>query len=233
MRPRVGLAVIALLAAAFPAAAQPAAAPSWRPWHPVVGVGATVNGGESLGSRTIESRAVAVGTTTPPGFTLFRADTRLDRGVAGDMVVLLPVTPSLAIELRGVAGRRTLTTRISADPEGATGTAASERVTEVEIGGGASWLLPAGPWPRRLRPFVAAGGAYLRQLHEDRILVETGSAWRADLGTHVWLRRPRGGRGTALGATAELGWHWRRGGITTVDGPRSSPAMTARLFVAF
>lgn len=225
--------VVALVAVAAPAAAQSTAAPSWRPWHPVIGVGATISGGESLGSRTIESRAVAVGTTTPAGATLFRTESTLDGGVGGDLVVLLPLTPALALDLRGTAGRRTLTTRLSADAEGATGTAASERVTEVEIGGRASWLLPAGPWPRRLRPFVAAGGAYLRQLHEDRVLVESGSAWRADLGTHVWLRGARGGRGPALGATAELGWQWRVGGITTAEGTRSSPAATARLFIGF
>jgi len=230
--PRHALAVLALVAAAVPANAQ-SAAPAWRPWHPVIAVGATISGSEALGSRTIESRAVAVGTTTPAGFTLFRADSTLDRGVGGDLVVSLPLTRSLALEMRGTAGRRTLTTRISADPEGATGTAASEQVTEVEIGGRASWLLPAGPWPRRLRPFVAAGGAYLRQLHEDRILVETGAAWRAELGTHVWLRGARGGRGPALGATAELGWQWRTGGIAVTDGRRSSPAATARLFIGF
>lgn len=225
--------VLALIAATAPAAAQSTAAPSWRPWHPVIGIGATTSGRESLGSRTIESRAVAVGTTTPAGSTLFRTETTLGRGVGGDLVVLLPLTRSLALDVRATAGRRTLTTRLGADAEGATGTAASEQVTEVEIGGRASWLLPAGPWPKRLRPFVAAGGAYLRQLHEDRVLVETGTAWRADLGTHVWLRGGRGGRGPALGVTAEVGWHWRAGGITTVDGARSSPAATARLFVGF
>lgn len=223
------IALLVLLVAA-PAGAQTGAS-SWRPWHPVIGLGAALGGSEPLGARTIEARAVAVGTTTPPGFTLFRADSTLGRGLAGDVVVLLPVTPSFAVEVRGTAGRRTLTTRISADPEGATGTAASERVTDVEIGGRASWLLPAGPW-RRLRPYLAAGGAYLRQLHQDRVLVETGRAWRIDAGTHVWLREPRRG-GLALGVSTELGWHWRTGGITFDDKARSSPAATARLLVAF
>lgn len=232
MRARQALIAVALLAAASPLAAQSTAAPSWRPWHPVVAVGGTVSGGESLGSRTIESRAVAVGTATPAGAILFRTDSTLDRGVGGDIVVTLPVTRTLALEARGTAGRRTLTTRISGDAEGATGSASNERVTDVEIGGRVSWLLPGGRWPRRLRPFVAAGGAYLRQLHQDRILVETGSAWRTDVGTHVWWRGDRG-RGTALGATVEVGWQWRRGGIAFVDGSRGSPAATARLFVGF
>ncbi|MFN7978791.1 MAG: hypothetical protein U0P30_11675 [Vicinamibacterales bacterium] len=226
-------AAVAVLTLASPVAAQSTDASSWRPWHPVIGIGGTLSGSESLGARTIESRAVTVGTTTPAGVTFVRTDSTLDRGIGGDLVVLLPVTTSLALELRGTAGRRTLTTRLSADIEGASGSAASEQVTDVEIGGRVSWLLPPGPWPRRLRPFIAAGGAYLRQLHEDRILVETGSAWRADLGTHLWLRRSRTGRGTALGATAELGWQWRSGGISLIDGARSSPAAAARLFVAF
>lgn len=224
---------MALLTLAAPAAAQSTDAPSWRPWRPVIGVGATMSGREALGARTIESRGVTVGTTTPAGVTFVRTDSALDRAFGGDLVVVLPVTRSLALELRGTAARRTLTTRLSADLEGATGTAATEQVTDVEVGGRVSWLLPAGPWPRRLRPFIAAGGAYLRQLHEDRILVETGSAWRADLGTHVWLRRRSDGRGLALGTTAELGWQWRSGGIAVTDGVRSSAAATARLFIGF
>lgn len=224
----VAVAVVAVT----PAQAQPAGPPSWRPWRPTVAVGGTLSGAESLGVRTIEARAVAVGTATPPAFTLVRAESTLGHRVGGDLVIALPVTPALAVEARGTVARPRLTTRLSGDPEGATGDASTERVTDVEIGGRVSWLVPAGPWPRRLRPFVAAGGAYVRQLHQDRILVETGSAWRADLGTHVWLR---GGHrhGLALGLTAEVGWHWRTGGITFDDGVRSAPAATVRMFAGF
>jgi len=224
----VAVAVVAVT----PAQAQPSGPPSWRPWRPIVAVGGTLSGAESLGVRTIEARAVAVGTATPPAFTLFRAESTLGHRVGGDLAIALPVTPTLAVEARGTVARPTLTTRLSGDSEGATGDASTERVTDVEIGGRVSWLVPAGPWPRRLRPFVAAGGAYVRQLHQDRILVETGSAWRADLGTHVWLR---GGHrhGLALGLTAEMGWHRRTGGITFDDGVRSAPAAAVRMFAGF
>ena len=232
--PRVVLLSLVALVVAVPtqAQAQPASPPSWRPWRPTLAVGGTLGGAEPLGVRTIEARAVAVGTAAPPGFTLFRAESTLGRRAAGDLMIVLPLTPTLAVEAGGTVGRPTLTTRLSGDPEGATGDAASERVTDVEIGGRVSWLVPAGPWPRRLRPFVAAGGAYVRQLHQDRILVETGSAWRADLGTHLWLRGGHG-RGLALGLTAEMGWHWRTGGITFDDGVRSTPAAAVRMFAGF
>ena len=228
----LSLVAVAVAAVPAPGRAQPASTPSWRPWLPTVAVGGMLSGAESLGVRTIEARAVALGTATPPGFTLFRAESTLGRSVGGDLVIVLPMTPALAVEARGTVGRPTLTTRLSGDPEGATGDAATERVTDVEIGGRVSWLVPAGPWPRRLRPFVAAGGAYVRQLHQDRILVETGSAWRADLGTHLWLRGGHG-RGLALGLTAEMGWQWRTGGITFDDGVRSAPAAAVRMFAGF
>lgn len=232
--PRVVLLSVVALAVVVPtpARAQPASPPAWRPWRPTLSVGGTIGGAESLGVRTIEARAVAVGTATPPGFTLFRADSTLGRRAGGDLVIALPLTATLAVEARGTVGRPTLTTRLSGDPEGATGDGASERVTDVEIGGRVSWLVPSGPWPRRLRPFVAAGGAYVRQLHQDRILVETGSAWRADLGSHLWLRGGHG-RGLALGLTAEMGWHWRTGGITFDEGVRSAPAAAVRMFAGF
>ena len=227
------LALVAVAGVAVtPAQAQPAGPPSWRPWWPTVALGGTLSGAESLGVRTIEARAVAVGTATPPGFTLFRAESTLGRSAGGDLVIVMPVTPTLAVEARGTVARPTLTTRLSGDSEGATGDASTERVTDVEIGGRVSWLVPAGPWSRRLRPFVAAGGAYVRQLHQDRILVETGSAWRADLGTHLWLRGGHG-RGLALGLTAEMGWQWRTGGITFDDGVRSAPAAAVRMFAGF
>ena len=48
----------------------------------------------------------------------------------------------------------------------------------------------------RLAPFVAGGAGYLRQLHEDRTLAETGQIYYAGGGARYWLR---GGHGTGRG----------------------------------
>lgn len=230
--------VVAALAfaalAVAPAAAQPGrtgGAPSWRPWRPVLSIGAGVAGGEALGVVPIETRAATVGTRTPPPYALFRTDSSLGAALRADVGVTLPLTSTLGVELSGTAGRRTLSTEITADTEGAPATTASERIAEYTLGGRVAYALPPGPLGRRVRPFVAAGGAYLRQLHDDNVLVETGSLWGGGIGAHVWLR----GQGGAhpIGVTGEVGWQWRAGGIAFDEGRRSLPVASVKAFVGF
>lgn len=210
-----------------------AESPVFRPWHPLVSIGGGVTGRETLGDRTVETRSAAVGTTTPPPFTLFRTQSTLDRGGRGEAVIAVPVTRTVSIDLVGTAARRTMTTAITADAEGAPSTEATQRVSEYTAGARVSLLLPGRWLGRRARPFAAAGGAYLRQLHEDNVLVETGQAWTASAGVHWWLRGAGGRPVPAVGLTAEVGWQWRSGGLTFVDGGRGLPAASLRVFAGF
>lgn len=239
MTPRVSrvatAGVLALtLTTAAAADAQPGAeSPTFRPWHPLVSIGGGIVGSEALGNRTIETRSVAVGTTTPPPFTLFRTESTLDRGGRGEAVIAVPVTRTLSIDLFGTAGRRTMTTAISGDAEGAPSTDATQEVSEYLAGARASLLLPGRWLGRRARPFATAGGAYLRQLHDENVLVETGQAWMAGAGVHWWLRGGGGRPAPSLGLTAELGWQWRSGGIAFDDGVRGLPTASLRVFAGF
>lgn len=233
MRSRVVIVLLAALAPCWPAVeanAQPGA-PAWRPWRPIVTIGAGWLAADALGSPTASARAAAVGTATPAPFTLFRTESDLGGAPRGEFGLGMAVTPSLAIELLGTAARPTLETRITGDVEGAADTSATERVDEYTIGARAGYELRRWTWAGRARPFVAAGGAYLRQLHEDRVLVETGQMWTASAGLRLFLRG--GPRRRPLGVTTELGWAWRTGGISFVDGARSMPIAQVRLFAAF
>lgn len=225
--------VLTLTLATTAAAQSGDESPSFRPWHPLVSIGGGVVGREAIGERTIETRAVATGTTTPPPFTLFRTESTLDRGGRGEAVIAVPVTRTLSIDLFGTAGRRTMTTTISGDAEGAPSTEATQDVSEYVVGARASLLLPGRWLGRRARPFATAGGAYLRQLHDDNVLVETGQAWMAGAGVHWWLRGSTGGSAVALGLTTELGWQWRSGGLAFDDGVRGLPTASLRVFAGF
>lgn len=226
---RLLLAALAVAGCTAGVSAQPAPVPAWRPFRPVVALGGAWRGSEPLGAVTITTRAVATGTSTPPPFTLFRTDSSLEAGAGVGAVLTLPVTGSLALEVTGTAGRRTLVTAISGDAEDAAAATASERIAEYEVGGRLAYLLPVGAW-RRGRPFLAAGGAYLRQLHEDNVLVEEGRAVTVAGGAHLWLRRAAR---RPVGLTTEVGWQWRSGGLALTDGTRSAPSASLRVFVGF
>jgi len=226
------LAATLWLAAADRAVAQPGATASavWRPWHPVISLGVGWSGTDQLGSLTAGTRATAVGTATPPGFRLFETSTTLDAAPRADFAIALPVTGRLLVEFSGALSRPRLTTAISGDAEGAPATEASEPVEEFTAGVRLVYDLPRWTLRGRALPYLSAGGAYLRQLHDQRVLVETGQAWQAGVGLRLMLRGGPGRPGRPVGLSAEGGWVWRSGGITVKDGVRGLPTLSLRVF---
>lgn len=227
---RVLLAALCAAGGVTPAQGQSAGdRPLWRPWRPVVSVGGGWLGADALGDATAETRAVTPGTTSPLPSTLFRTVSHLGGAPRADVGIAVPLTPRLAIEVSGTVARPTLRTRIQGDVENAPATTASERVAEYTLGGRATFELTRWEWGGRLRPFVSAGGAYLRQLHEGNVLVETGQVWSAGGGLRWWWSR-RGPRRRPLGVAFEAGWSGRTGGIVFADGTRSMPWASLRAF---
>jgi hypothetical protein len=225
-----------VLTAATPGLAQPAARaplPSWRPWRPVISAGGGWIGADAVGAVTAETRTATIGTSSPPPFPLFRTDSTLRSAARFEAAIGVPVSTSLMVEVLGSVARPTLSTAISGDVEGARSATATEWVDEYTVGARLIWDLGRWEWGGRARPFVAAGGAYLRQLHEDRVLVETGQVWSAGGGVRVWLRRGGPRLGPSIGAAGEIGWSWRSGGIAFVDGARSMPTAGLRAVVGF
>lgn len=232
MRCGLVLVVVALASATADGAyAQSPGGPSlWRPWHPVVSVGVGWSGSEDLGDVTAESRTPALGTLTPSPFPLFTTSSTRDAAPRAELGIAVPLTSTLLFEVNGSAARPTLTTTIERDAEGAPTAEASERLDEYTVGARLLYELPRWTLARRARPYVTAGGAYLRQLHAEQVLVETGQEWSAGLGLRLWLLS---GRRSSVGVTAEGGWRWRSGGIAFVDGARGTPAASLRLFAGF
>lgn len=220
-----GVALASVLFLADVAAAQPAL---WRPWRPVISLGGGWTGAESLGTVRAETRATGLGTLTPSAFPLFTTESTLEGAPRAELAVAVPVTRTLLVEILGTVARPRLSTAISRDAEGAPATTATEDVDDYTVGGRVLYEVPRLSIGDRARPYLLAGGAYLRQLHEDQVLVETGQAWTAGAGLRVWLAGAR--RGRSLGVTTELAWQWRTGGITFTDGARGVPSFSLRLF---
>jgi len=223
-------ALAGLLALAPSVSAQTAGSgpQAWRPWHPIVSVGGGWTSREPLGTVTASTRATGLGTATPSLFTLFTAESSLQAARRAELAIAVPVTRTLSVEVLGTSARPILATSIGRDAEGAPATTVSERVEDYTVGGRVVYDLPGLSIGSRARPYVVAGGAYLRQLHEDRVLVESGQVWTAGAGVRVWLRGARQGR--PLGLTAEVSWHRRTGGITFKDSGRLLPSVSLRLF---
>jgi hypothetical protein len=94
---------------------------------------------------------------------------------------------------------------------------------------GATWQLPQPLIAGRIRPFVTGGAGYLRQLYDERTLVESGSIYYAGGGVRVWLRGGDG-RKRSLGIRSDVRATWRRDGVEFEEKTRVWPAVTAMIF---
>jgi hypothetical protein len=86
---------------------------------------------------------------------------------------------------------------------------------------------------QRTVPFILAGAAYLRQLHEENALVETGQVYFAGGGVkHLFALRP-GSRLAGLGIRADARVCYRRNGFSFDNPSHVYPAVSGGLFIAF
>jgi hypothetical protein len=130
-------------------------------------------GGYDLGQQ----RAAITGPQAPTGspVTLFDSDTAIRSGPGAEVRLGWRVFDGVYAEATGGLGMNAIEARVHDDIEQAPAITVSTTLTQITIEGGAlvellTLRLPAG----NLVPFAAGGGGYLRQLHDDRVLIETG-----------------------------------------------------------
>jgi hypothetical protein len=104
----------------------------------------------------------------------------------------------------------------------------AERLAQYVIDLGVVWQLPR-PVLGRLRPFVTGGGGYLRQLYDERTLVETGQVYYLGGGVRYWLS---GGdaRRRSLGLRGDVRATWRLDGVDFEDQTRAWPSVSLLMF---
>jgi hypothetical protein len=232
--PRRGRRLAGLLAAAL-AAGTPAAAqdgPALRPGHVFVAGGLVWTGGYDVGTQAATLRGNATGTTSPPPYTLFTAAGAMGAAAGGDLRAGVAITRALAVEVSGQFTAPRLGVAIADDPEAGAQALDGEPLTQYVVDVSATWQLSRLRLGRRARPFVAGGTGYLRQLHEERALVETGRTYHAGGGLRYWLRGGDGRRHD-LGVRADLRYVWRTGGLAFEDGTRGYPAASVLGFFGF
>lgn len=188
-------------------------------------------GGYSIGASTAELRGNGLGTSASP-FPLFQSDSSFDAVVGVDGRVGFALTPGLTIEGGMSFQRPGITTELSDDAEAAPVTLDAERVAQYLFDAAVTWQIPGARFGSRIRPFLIAGGGYLRQLYDERTLVETGSVYYGGAGIRYWLRGGDG-QARAIGLRADGRAMWRVDGVDFEDRTRVAPMLTLLLFVEF
>ena len=192
-----------------------------------LGIGVVWIGRQPLG-------ATAATETTAGGGkqTLFTASSELaaGSGFAGRAGVRL--TRWLVAEAEGSFAKPQLRIALSGDSEGATAVNATETIQQYTIAGGVLWYLPVRRTPR-FAPFATAGGGYLRQLHEQATLVETGRYYQFGGGASVLLVAGRHFHTKGVGARVDARAVIRSQGVAFDGGSKTSPAAGVSLFVRF
>jgi hypothetical protein len=220
--------VLVLCCVAASARAQTAAAANSP--KIVISAGVLASRGYAIGDRSAALRRNS--TSTSDAFTLFRTESTLGGAPGLDARVAYAVSPRFSVEVAGTFSRPQLGIRITQDSEGAPSAEASESIDQYTVEGSGIVHLGARPFGRAVRPYLIGGGGYLRQLHDDRVLVETGRVAYGGGGLNYWLRG-QAGRRRALGIRGEVCAVVRSSGIDFEDKARVYPRVSALGVMAF
>jgi hypothetical protein len=227
VRRRTIIALALALSCAATATAQDA--PAFRPRQVIVSGGTALTSGYPIGDLTVTIPRNAAG--TPPPFTLLQAQSEISRTTGVDLRVAVALTRSFAIEAGAAYARPELGVTVSQDPELTAGAFASERISQYVIDVSGIYQLPIA-LGRRARPYAIGGGGYVRQLHEGRVMVETGNTLHLGAGVHYWLRG-MSGNGRAFGVRGEARFVRRTGAVKFEERARSFAGLSALAFLSF
>jgi len=221
--------VVALCGCVASAAAQDSD-PALRAHRFTLAGGVSWLGGYPIGSNTAAFRRNEIGTPTPSTFTLFTADASLRHAAGVDAKVGFGLTRTLAVEFGAGYARPRMAVEITEDQESPSVVLADEDISQYTVEASVLWQFSQLNLGRRARPYISAGGGYLRQLYENRVKVETGRVAHIGGGVRYWLRGGNAAR-RALGIRAELRAERRSGGIELAGEARVFPV--ANLFAFF
>ena len=199
------------------------AQPRPRPTRFEVSAGGLFVGGYSLGSRNAD---LITNQTGGGPYTLFKSDTNVDGSFGFDARAGVRLSRMFTVEGGLLASQPRMTTRLTSDVESAPQTTAREDLSLYIIDGAVAAQFGSNP---RIRPFVRAGAGYVRELHADNSMVETGTAFHVGGGVTMWFGAGR----RRFGARADARVYIVQDGISFGDGNRTLGAGGAAVVFAF
>jgi len=186
------------------------------------------SGGYEIGSSRAVLRTNATGPTPPP-FTLFNVDSRIAPAPGAELRVGVGIGSRLIVEGGALFARRRLPFRVFGDAEAPSDELDGESIQHYLFDGGVLYDLPLSR--PQLRVFASGGAGYLRQLHQDRTLVESGQVYYLGGGVRYWLRGlPTSAR--SIGLRSDVRVNFRRGAIEFADSLRVYPTISLLMFIA-
>lgn len=192
-----------------------------------IGGGVTWSGGYAIGESAAELRTNAPGSTTP-AFTLFETRSRFTPAFGAEARVGVDIGRRITIEGGAAYSRPRVRVTIAADSESGSQQLAGEALQQYVFDAAMAWRF-APRLASRLGPFVLAGAGYVRQLHQERTLVESGQIYYAGAGARYWLRgRPDSGK--SFGLRGDLRMNFRRQGIDFENQARAYPTLSLQVF---
>lgn len=214
------------LSAAAAARRQPG-----RPGSVEVSAGAQWLAPGSLGARP----ATLTANSSSNPYTLFDASARMGGAPGIDARVTYNLARRLAVEGGLVYSRPQVNFTVGNDAEGAAGfTAGGDRLSQYFMDGNVLLFLPQLAFARgRGRGFVEGGAGYLRQLHQGRYNVDSGTVYNGGGGLKYYFKpRPRGFV-KGFGLRVDLRAYYKRGGFSFDARNTWTPALGAAALVAF
>ena len=212
------------------------AAPGWaqQPTDPEAGRSEISAGLGWIGSSAIGSRDATLTGAAGDRFRLFSTQSDLGRRFEVHLRLGTQVARATEFEAALAFARPTVTTNISADAENAAATSAAEAVIDASIAAGVR--VSPGAWRvgPRVHLFVVGGGGFLRELHEERTLSQTGRIVYAGGGASVPLQTPGVSvRSDHVGIRIDLRAMVRSGGVAFDGQSHVSPVVTGSIFAKF
>jgi hypothetical protein len=186
-----------------------------------------------IGHQVLGSANATETTPTAGPLQIFTTSSELAAvfGLEGRFAVRL--LPSLEAEVQGSYGAPELRVAISGDTEGASSVTAVETVQQFTVGGGVVWYMPARLLGSRLVPFVTGGVGQLRQMHQDRVELDTGRYIQVGGGVKYFFLSRSSGFVNALGARIDVRALVRTKGVAFDDEGHTSPSVGVSAFVRF
>ncbi len=229
----VACVVLACAAGSATAQTAPRAAVPERPGRVELAVAGVWAGSADLGNAS----AALTPNLNGSAYALFDASATYESPLGGEARISIRLWPWLLVGVTGSWLSGDVAVRLAGETEGGTPTAfTGEVLGQGQLEGRADVLLTRWRfWGRRATPYVTASAGALRQWHEGRVHVDTGTIVQGGAGLRYgWLTRagPKV-RTFRVGAAAEVrvsrvggGFHWGRE-------PRTMPSARLECFVGF